>query len=79
MIAKIENLWSWIISLANAKSQFKIIFCHKNVIPWAVFKIFACSITTNWDLNPDEKIFFMSLNSQKFSQKIQYQRPGLTH
>ena len=27
--------------IANAKSLFKIIFCHKTVIPLSIFKIFA--------------------------------------
>ena len=60
-VAKIESLLSWIISLANAKSLFKIHFGHKIFICEPIFKIFAAHITTNLVPHAVEKMFFSSL------------------
>ena len=40
-VAGTYSLWSWIISLANAKSLFKTNFGHKFFICQPIFKIFA--------------------------------------
>ena len=64
-VAENEKLWSWITSPTNAKSLFKIHFGHKNIIRRPIFKFFAGSIATNWDLDADKKILFLPSNSKK--------------
>ena len=78
-VAENENLWSWITSPANVKSQFKIHFGHKNVIRWLIFKIVAGPIATNWDLDTDKKIIFLPSNGKKFSLKIKNLTSDFTH
>ena len=65
---------SSIISLANAKSQCKIHFGHKNFICSPIFKIFAGPIRTNYDQDFDMEIFFLSFPIQTFSAKNHYQK-----
>ena len=60
--ARTESLWSWIFSLANAKSWFKINFGHKMFICKPIFKSFAAHISTNLVPNVGEKIFCRPLN-----------------
>ena len=78
-VAENEKLWSWITSPANAKSLFKIHFGHKNIIRRPIFKIFAGSIATNWDLDADKKILFLPSNSKKLSPKIKNLTSDFTH
>ena len=61
-VARTENLWSWFISLANAKSLFKINFGHKIFICQPIYKIFAALIVTNLVPNIVQKIFCLHPN-----------------
>ena len=45
-VARTKSLWSWIISLDNAKSLFKINYGHKIIICQPIFKVFVAHITT---------------------------------
>ena len=65
-VARIESLLSWIISLANAKSLFKIHFGHKIFICEPIFKVFAAHITTNLVPHAAEKMFFFFFSPSKY-------------
>ena len=60
---------SSIISLANAKSLFKIHFGHKIFIRSPIFIIFAGPIRTNLDQDFDMEIFFWSSLTNIFCEK----------
>ena len=72
-----KNSWSWIISLANAKSLFKIYFGHKFFICWPIFKIFAGPFATYRDLDAVKKTFFCPPTDRSFLRKFSIRRQVL--
>ena len=74
-VAKIESLWSWIVSLTKAKSLFIIIFWHKIFVFWfskLLLHIIMCQILL--------RKYFASLQIKyKLSPKIHSQEPRSRH